>query len=77
MRVSTVCFENRELHLIAPFYYIADEVFAGLLNYQRGKVVSKKTGLVDGKQLRVLLNVADRLYKFSSRSTARRKVETD
>ena len=77
MRVSTVCFKNRELHLIGPFYYIADEVFAGLLNYQRGKVVSKKTGLVDEKQLRVLLNVADRLYKFSSRSTARRKVETD
>ena len=54
-----------------------DEVFAGLLNYQRGKVVSKKTGLVDEKQLRVLLNVADRLYKFSSRSTARRKADPE
>ena len=53
----------------------AYEVFAGLLNYQRGLVVNKQTGLVDEKQLRVLLGVADRLYKFSARSTARRKPE--
>ena len=51
----------------------AYEVFAGLLNYQRSHVVQRSTGLVDEKQLRMLMNVADRLYKFSSRSTARRK----
>ena len=53
----------------------AYEVFAGLLNYQRGLVVNKQSGLVDEKQLRILLGVADRLYKFSARSTARRKPE--